>query len=93
MTDERALTEEDVSNMLGDGSWETVDGPAWQTFRDLKAENERLRKLVQDLLDNDPNEAISDAGHTVLDLWRHDARKMLSRHSGADVVRRGMGEK
>jgi hypothetical protein len=59
----------------------------------LMHENERLRKLVQDLLDNDPNEAISDAGHTVLDLWRHDARKMLSRHSGADVVRRGMGEK
>ena len=57
----------------------------------LMHENERLRKLVQDLLDNDPNEAISDAGHTVLDLWRHDARKMLSRHSGADVVRRGSG--
>jgi hypothetical protein len=46
MADERALTEEDVSNMLGDGSWETVDGPAWQTFRDLKAENERLREVL-----------------------------------------------
>ena len=46
-------------------------------LKDAAAEIERLRKLVQDLIDNDPNEIISDAGHSLLDLWRHDARKAL----------------
>lgn len=40
--------------------------------------DEKLRELVQRLIDNDPNEPISDAGHTVLDLWRHDAKRWLS---------------
>lgn len=39
--------------------------------------NDRMQKLIQDLIDNDPNELISDAGHSVLDLWRHEARKAL----------------
>lgn len=48
---------------------------------ELRTENKRLRRLVQDLIDNDPNESISDAGHSVLDLWRHEARKALGRQS------------
>lgn len=44
---------------------------------ELRTENKRLRKLAQDLIDNDPDEIISDAGHSVLDLWRHEARKAL----------------
>jgi len=47
-------------------------------------EIERLRKLVQDLLNNDPNEYISDAGHTVLDLWRQEARKALGQMGDND---------
>lgn len=42
-----------------------------------EAQVEVLAALVQTLIDNDPSEPISDAGHTVLDLWRHDARNAL----------------
>lgn len=51
-----------------------ADKAAWKA---LETENARLRELVRCLVENDPNEAISDAGHSVLDLWRHDARKAL----------------
>lgn len=37
-----------------------------------------LRNLVRTLIDNDPDEPISDAGHTVIDLWRHEARAALA---------------
>ena len=37
----------------------------------------RLTKLVQVLIDNDPDEPIADSGETVLDLWRHNARAAL----------------
>lgn len=37
----------------------------------------RLRDLVQCLVDNNPDDTISDAGHTVLEHWRHDARAVL----------------
>lgn len=47
---------------------------AWKALED---ENKRLRELVLCLIENDPNDPISDAGHVVLDLWRHDARKAL----------------
>lgn len=42
---------------------------------------ERLRDLVQTLIDNAPDDPISDAGHTVLDLWRHEARAALKETS------------
>lgn len=48
----------------------------------LRAANERLANLVQCLIDNDPNEAITDAGHTVLDKWRYDARAALEASNG-----------
>ena len=60
-------------------------GPSYESVEELKAEmealideNDTLRRLVKNLIDNDPNEAISDAGHTVLELWRHDARAALN---------------
>lgn len=40
-------------------------------------EIKRLRDLVQTLIENDPDEPISDGGHVVLDLWRHEARQAL----------------
>ncbi len=40
-------------------------------------EIERLCDLVKTLVENDPMDPISDGGHVVLDLWRHDARKAL----------------
>jgi len=51
-----------------------ADRAAWKALDD---ENKRLRELVLCLIENDPSDAISDAGHNVLDLWRHDARKVL----------------
>ena len=39
-----------------------------------------LVDLVQTLIDNDPSEPISDAGHTVLDGWRARAKVVLARH-------------
>ena len=36
-----------------------------------------LSRLVQCLIDNDPSDPIADGGHTVLDLWRHEAKAAL----------------
>ena len=51
---------------------------------ELQAENESLRvyarkleRLVQTLVDNDPDEQIADSGEVVLDLWRHEAKIAL----------------
>ena len=46
-------------------------------YEAIEAENKALRGLVNVLLENDPDDPISDGGHTVLELWRHDARKAL----------------
>lgn len=54
--------------------WVTLARAAIEVMQD---ENARMQRLIQDLIDNDPNELISDAGHSVLDLWRHEARKAL----------------
>ncbi len=43
----------------------------------LTQQNEKLTELVKLLVDNDPAESVSDGGHTVLDLWRHNAREAL----------------
>lgn len=51
-----------------------ADRAAWKALED---ENKRLRELVLCLIENDPSASIDDAGHSVLDLWRHDARKAL----------------
>lgn len=44
----------------------------------LDEENRKLRRLVQNMVDDDPMEPISDAGHIMLDLWRHDASALLA---------------
>lgn len=36
-----------------------------------------LRAFIGVLVENDPHEAVSDAGHTVLDLWIHEAREKI----------------
>lgn len=51
-----------------------ADRAAWKALED---ENKRLRELVLRLIESDPSASIDDAGHSVLDLWRHDARKAL----------------
>lgn len=43
---------------------------------------EELEGLVKVLVENDPNEFVSDGGHTVLDLWRSNARATLSQSEG-----------
>lgn len=40
---------------------------------------ETAKDLIETMLENDPTEPISDAGHVMLDLWRHDARAFLDR--------------
>jgi hypothetical protein len=42
------------------------------------AEVERLRRLVQTMIDEDPNDFAADAV-TVLEVWREEARKALAR--------------
>lgn len=37
----------------------------------------RMRDLISAMIDNHPDDAVSDGGHTMLDLWRHDARAAL----------------
>lgn len=44
----------------------------------LEIENRKLRELVEALVENDPDDLVADGGHTVLDLWRHDAKKILN---------------
>lgn len=59
------------------GRMVAFDGEPSDLEREAAAEIERLRALVNCLVENDPDEPISDSGHVVLDLWRHDARKAL----------------
>ena len=40
-------------------------------------EVERLRSLVSDMIENDPNDYAADAV-TVLDVWRKDARDLIA---------------
>jgi len=54
----------------------------------LREALERRGRLIDCLLDNDPEEVISDAGHTVLQAWRHDAEREM----GRAALIRPMGE-
>ena len=40
-------------------------------------QNKKLRSFIQELLDNEPDDMVSDC-HTLLELWRHDVRKALA---------------
>lgn len=46
----------------------------------LKQQADRLADNIQSLLDNDPNDIICDGGHTVYDLWSHEADKALAEY-------------
>ena len=59
------------------GRMVAFDGEPSDLERLAADEIERLHDLVRTLIENDPQEPISDAGHVLLDLWRHDARKAL----------------
>jgi len=48
-----------------------------------EAERDRLRYLVQTLLDEDPNDLAADGGVTVLDVWRRDAEHELATNQPA----------
>lgn len=48
--------------------------------RDIAFLLDQLKKrdeLLRVLLTEDPDAAIADGGHTVLDMWRHEVRKLL----------------
>lgn len=36
-----------------------------------------LENLIRAMIENEPDDIVADGGHTVLDLWRHDARAAL----------------
>ena len=64
--------------------WQHRDGAPARKIGQLVRESaeaadeiEKLRELVRCLVENDPQDPISDGGHVVLDLWRRDARKAL----------------
>ena len=56
-------------------------------FRD---QAERLRTLVQALLDNDPDDMAAD-GVTVLDVWRKEAARILASEVPHSPPRQGSG--
>lgn len=47
------------------------------TVRKAVAEIERARALINDMIENDPNDYAADAV-TVLDVWRKDARDFIA---------------
>lgn len=63
------------SHGMGDGH-SPVDQYHY-AYNQVTRMNDELKALVRVLLDNDPADAISDGEHTVFDMWRHDARKLL----------------
>ena len=44
---------------------------------ELVARVRALESLVRAMIENEPDDLVSDGGHTVLDLWRHEARAAL----------------
>lgn len=65
-----------ANSLADDAELDLIDARA--ELRALAAENARLRELVCCLVENDPNECVADGGHTVLDVWRRDARAALT---------------
>ena len=45
---------------------------------EAQAKVKRYENLIRAMIENEPDDAVSDGGHTVLDLWRHDARAALN---------------
>jgi hypothetical protein len=53
---------------------------------EVEAQRDGLREIVQNLIDEDPNEQVTEGGGTVLDLWRHDAREALTKLEAPDGI-------
>lgn len=46
----------------------------------LRGDLQNALSLIGAMMTNDPNEPVSDAGHTLLDIWTHDFEKLRERH-------------
>ncbi|CAB4155380.1 hypothetical protein UFOVP670_14 [uncultured Caudovirales phage] len=55
----------------------------------LQARATKLTRLVEILVENDPEDMAADAV-TVLDVWRKEARALLARHARLDARQAGM---
>jgi hypothetical protein len=60
-----------------DDAAEDASNRIMEALPELLAKLERLEALVRDMIENEPDDLVADGGHTVLDLWRHDARAAL----------------
>lgn len=49
----------------------------WNRFMHPFYYNDQLVNTIKVLIDNEPDDPVSDGGHTVIDLWRHNARELL----------------
>ena len=57
--------------------------------KELQARATKLTRLVEILVENDPEDMAADAV-TVLDVWRKEARELLARHARLDARQTGM---
>jgi len=57
--------------------------------KELQARANKLTRLVETLVENDPEDMAADAV-TVLDVWRKEARELLARHARLDARQAGM---
>jgi hypothetical protein len=63
-----------VNDVLGDAAVNALPGLIESARR-----AERLETIVRAMIENEPDDLVADGGHTVLDLWRHDARAALAK--------------
>jgi hypothetical protein len=61
----------------------TEASTAWDKCEERRLEAEAMRAalgralaLFDAMIANDPNEPVSDAGHTALDMWKHEAEQL-----------------
>ena len=59
---------------IDDGTKVTLASEEWKR---AMAYIRSLENLIDVLLENGPNDLVSDGGDTVLMLWRHEARRAL----------------
>jgi hypothetical protein len=57
--------------------------------KEWQAREAKLTRLVEILVENDPNDMAADAV-TVLDVWRKEASEILARHARLDARQAGM---
>jgi len=59
--------------------------------KELQARANKLTRLVETLVENDPEDMAADAV-TVLDVWRKEARELLARHARLDARQAAMAK-